>query len=375
MTALRDAAFDYCRAGLSVFATAAKKPLCRWGEYQKRLPTESELAAMPWARATGIALVLGPVSSNLCARDFDLMEAYKSWAGENPWLAGQCPTSKTARGRHVLFRATAPLKTIPFDDGELRGQGVYICLPPSRHESGIEYQWQNEPANLIADAPEVDAAYFMPAKSQKPILDNSDAINATMLHKTPNTMSYVTLPYVTGEPWAMLPLRPGQRNRILFEIVRRLKALPANQGREPESFEPELRAWHAAALPRIKTKDFACTLADFRRAWALCRKPAGASMAAALAATNIAEPLLPGNEQLNRLAVLCRALSLNPSREFFLSTRDACRLCGFSTPMAALRAFQKLAAMGWIDLVRRGTQGVTGRANRYRWAGAQPRGP
>ncbi|MGC8542240.1 MAG: bifunctional DNA primase/polymerase, partial [Phycisphaerae bacterium] len=298
MTALRDAAFDYCRAGLSVFPTAAKKPLCRWGEYQHRLPTESELAGMPWARATGLGLALGAVSGGIACRDFDVADAYDRWAGENHWLAGHCPTSRTARGWHVFFRATAPLKTTPFDDGELRGQGAYVCLPPSKHESGIAYSWLAEPASLIDEAPEVDPNYFFPRKSPKAILCNSEPLNATMLHKTPNTMSYVTLPYVTGEPWAMLPLRPGQRNRILFEIVRRLKALPANQGREPESFEPELRAWHAAALPRIKTKDFECTFADFRRAWALCRKPAGASMAAALAIAETAEPLLPADGKL-----------------------------------------------------------------------------
>ncbi len=369
MSELHAAAADYRRAGLSVFPVNGKKPLTRWKSFTDRLPTESELEKMPWGRATGLALALGPASGRLACRDFDQADAYGSWADDNPWLAGQCPTVKTCRGHHVYFRPTGAAKTINLADGELRAAGAFVVLPPSHHESGTEYRWLNEPCNLIVDAPEVAIEHFLPKETALQSAKKTTFQGGLPLH----TMSYVTsdtvVSYVTSQPWKILPTGPGRRNRVLFEIVRRLKALPENQGREPESFEPELRAWHAAVLPRIGTKEFKTTFQDFCRAWALCQKPAGATMAAAIESARVAEPILPNSGKLNGLAVLCRALANNPSREFFLSARDACRYCGFDSPMAALRAFQKLAAMGLIELIRRGTTGFTGRANRYRWTG------
>lgn len=50
------------------------------------------------------------------------------------------PTSRTDRGFHVYFRA-ADLRTVDLGDGELRGAGGYVVLPPSVHPSGTRYTW------------------------------------------------------------------------------------------------------------------------------------------------------------------------------------------------------------------------------------------
>ena len=152
MSTLRDAAAEYRDAGLSVFAVSGKAPLTKWAEYSRRLPTQRELASMPWNRATGIALALGAVSGGLVARDFDDAEAYGRFSSEHPWLAAQCPTVHTARGYHVYFLAGKKTKTINCPDGELRGSRAYVLLPPSRHPCGIEYSWVAELLKKMPDS-------------------------------------------------------------------------------------------------------------------------------------------------------------------------------------------------------------------------------
>ena len=141
MTTLRAAAADYRQSGLSVFAVNGKKPLTRWKSFTDRLPTESELEKMPWGRATGIALALGPVSGGVIARDFDTTDSYIQWRASNPMLAQMLPTARTSRGYHVFFRWIEPIKTQTLGNGELRGEKAYIIIPPSQHPSGNQYQW------------------------------------------------------------------------------------------------------------------------------------------------------------------------------------------------------------------------------------------
>ena len=101
---------------------------------------------------TGVAVILGRVSGDLCCRDFDNREAYIAWAAHNPKYASTLPTARTARGFHVYFRATGQM-TQKLGDGELRGQGGYCLLPPSIHPTGVIYEWVREP---LGEIPSVD---------------------------------------------------------------------------------------------------------------------------------------------------------------------------------------------------------------------------
>src|SRR5207247_6460212 len=75
------------------------------------------------------------------------------------------PISRTGRGRHVLF--AHPGRSISNRAGlrpglDVRGDGGYIVLPPSTHESGTAYAWQDgseylAPAPIPAKLPELFA--------------------------------------------------------------------------------------------------------------------------------------------------------------------------------------------------------------------------
>jgi hypothetical protein len=65
-------------------------------------------------------------------------------------------TSRTGRGRHLLFRTGEPVapKVGVLPHVDLRGPGSYIVAPPSRHASGKTYEWILSPEKVeIAPAP------------------------------------------------------------------------------------------------------------------------------------------------------------------------------------------------------------------------------
>ena len=138
---LLSAALDHSRSGRGVIPVNGKVATVKWERFQTHRPSEAELRRFAWVKATGLAVILGPVSGNLCCRDFDEVEAYRRWAGKYSEWATTLPTSRTARGYHVFFIGAADLRTVDLGDGELRGGGGYCLLPPSLHPSGVRYTW------------------------------------------------------------------------------------------------------------------------------------------------------------------------------------------------------------------------------------------
>jgi len=67
----------------------------------------------------------------------------------NGWT--ETPSSLTGGGgQHYLFRATKPVRNAAgiFPGIDIRGQGGYIVAPPSLHESGKRYEWEQTAAEV-----------------------------------------------------------------------------------------------------------------------------------------------------------------------------------------------------------------------------------
>ena len=64
-------------------------------------------------------------------------------------------SSKTGRGRHLIYRTAAPIrpKVGVREHVDLRGPGSYIVVPPSLHITGTRYEWAIPLEDGIADAP------------------------------------------------------------------------------------------------------------------------------------------------------------------------------------------------------------------------------
>lgn len=117
-----------------------------WGEFQRRLPTDSELTA--WfnnGKDRNIAIVTGKVSRGLVVPDFDDIDAYKQWAAAYPEIASKTATAQTGKGYHVFLRMDDPPGNGKFEYAgkihDVKGEGGYIVAWPSVHGSGRRYEW------------------------------------------------------------------------------------------------------------------------------------------------------------------------------------------------------------------------------------------
>ena len=144
------------RIGISVIPIGReKKPaLPEWTPFKTTAADEHQVRDWFDRRDDlGLAIILGPVSGNLVARDFDRFEAWERWATEYPKLEQMLPAVETSRGRHVYARIVG----CPFmkrKDGELRANKHYVVAPPSVHRSGKQYRWVRG-FDTLADVPAI----------------------------------------------------------------------------------------------------------------------------------------------------------------------------------------------------------------------------
>lgn len=174
MTEILTAALKYLECGFSLFPLAYKTKdpkrnllpeidhptrgrVRSWTPFQKERPTPEQITSWFSGPALNIALVMGEVSGNIIALDFDQADAYHAWAAAHPDLANSTATATTSKGFHVLVRMPTPLprnwKIIYQGNhiGETRGEGGYIVVWPSIHPGGRQYRWLKPPWEAIAE--------------------------------------------------------------------------------------------------------------------------------------------------------------------------------------------------------------------------------
>ena len=224
-------------------------------------------------------------------------------------------------GRHLYFANPGQtIRSRKVGPGvECRAERLYVVLPGSTHPNGNRYAWRDgrHPDQVaLADAP----GWLLDA----------DLTHACDCHVVPEPGGDAADP---GDPLvavaihATLPNGPGQRNRLIFEFARRLKAMPGLAGRRAVELRPLVLAWHRAALPFIRTKAADETLADFATAWRNVRHARGDELADAVRSA-ADDPDPPNIEAMGygddtRFAVrLCRRLQLRRGdRPFMLAAR------------------------------------------------------
>ena len=170
-----NAALELLELGLSVVPLQKNKKMppfgCTWKEQQKQLPSE-ELIESRFIKYpdSNLGIVTGAVSG-IVVVDGDSAEAC-DWIENNfphTWLT----VSNLGRGRHYYYkyptvggvRNNASLLHHAVD---VRGTAGLVVVPPSKHKSGNNYQWNIEEGfslEELADLPEYpakfcDAAYI-----------------------------------------------------------------------------------------------------------------------------------------------------------------------------------------------------------------------
>jgi hypothetical protein len=313
---------------------------------------------------TGLAVITGRISGGLAVRDYDRADAYHAWAKDHPKDAARLPTVRTARGYHVYGRLDAE-DYRKLGDGEfIADSGHYVVLPPTIHPDGPTYTWVT-PLPL----------------GELPLLPSSltHAHPSQLKHTQPPTHpqdTQTTIAWWTSAVVSTNPTGPGQRNRCIFELARRLKAI--NPDATPTELRPILQEWHRRALPFIRTQDFTESWTDLAVAWQRIRRPAGQSLAEAAARADAAG--LPGiavrlgyDGCLGRLAALCLELARQwGDRPFPLGCEVAGQYLGVSTRHAG----RLLKTLEFDRVLQRVTMGTkrTGNASEWRFLHHQEQG-
>jgi putative DNA primase/helicase len=162
-----EAALDYARCGIPVFPCNPidKKPLTPNGFKDA---TRDETQILGWWQQYPNAMIGAPMgpASNLWAIDLDLDPARKidgkATLDQLVTQRGALPptwTTITPRGgRHLIFSwdPNVDIRNSASKIGpgiDVRGNGGYICLPPSRNATGGTYQWEPGGPGTAALAP------------------------------------------------------------------------------------------------------------------------------------------------------------------------------------------------------------------------------
>jgi hypothetical protein len=368
-----------------------KTPVGKWKVFQAIKPTSDHRST--WFNKhydpAGLAVINGAVSGGLVCRDFDEVESYERWKEANPELARQLPTVRTPRGYHVYVLKDGYTQIKEIGDGELRGGG-YNILPPTGLGQGKLYQWVNEPnrENLVQVN---DGVLFglMKCWTEKTeqaeqtenteILKHIEITEADGCHEGRDPFAEMECqsigPAIEAIINSTLPEGEGQRNRKVFELARRLKAVTENAEVDPRTFKPIVQKWYQLSLGKIRTQEWAVTWVDFLNGFNNVKIAHGedaVAIAVDRAISNGTPPEVPESEsaEIRLLASVCRELQrIKGDKPFFLSCRSAEGFLGVPKSNAALM-LKYLCFEGLLKVVEKGKLTKDGgRATRYRYLG------
>lgn len=370
MGASLDAALDYWGRGFNVFPLPFKMKAGRlkWKPYQSERVTENQVSQ--WFKTEkNIAIVTGIVS-NLVVRDFDDKAKYRQWKSNHAALATTAPTVATASGFHVYvcMEPIPRLRVSGVGSGELRGTGGYVVGPPSIHPSGKQYSWTiplSKPLpivtfadldleNLSTNFTEEDRSRTEEDRLQKPYMGERERISPLESGIFERAIS------------ASIPSETGQRERKLFDLARRLKAIGEL------SIDQQLVVfdqWWDKSKDIVGTKSYEVSMNAFLRCVSSATTPLEDVIGVCMSKAE-ARPIPDWSSrfcpQAQLLAGLCRELQeMNGSEPFYLSCRTAGEAIGVSHTVANqyLQLFERIKKLA---VVKKGSA-AGNQATRYRY--------
>lgn len=139
-------ALEYIKKGKPIFPVdrKTKKPLCDWGEYQKRLPSVEEVTDW-WRRwpEANIGMATGKLSG---VSVVDIDPRHEGVVPPN--MPTMTTVVKTGGGGwHYYYQPIEGVKNTGGGENgsgyvgvDIRGEGGYVVIPPSIHENGNKYE-------------------------------------------------------------------------------------------------------------------------------------------------------------------------------------------------------------------------------------------
>lgn len=166
-------ALDYLQRGLSVIPIQprGKAPIIpTWRPFIENHATTAQVAAWLFGCPNANLAILTGETSGVIALDVDgpLGIRYVLDRGDFPLT----PMTTTGRGRHIWFKHPGFIVrnfVARLPELDMRGDGGYVCAPPSIHPTGREYRWQVSLEVPFAPVPGWLMEIIKPApKTEKP---------------------------------------------------------------------------------------------------------------------------------------------------------------------------------------------------------------
>ena len=209
-----------------------KRPLIKWEEYQKRLPTEKEVRE--WFTKypdANIGIVTGQLSG-IAVIDVDKIGDYGNIMS---------PMAQTPRGEHYYFQYEEGITNTVNIFGkkcDVRGEGGYVVAPPSINGNGKKYKWIRSLSIGLPEFPmEILENKYPPQESGEHSLTSFESGETFVEGRRDNDLFHV----------AHLLVKGGMEQDAVTNVIRRL-ALTCDPPFPPKEAEEKVesavkRAW------------------------------------------------------------------------------------------------------------------------------------
>lgn len=170
---IMEAALKYAERGWAVFPVSKEKhPLTENGFKDATTDKKTIKEWFNHFSGANIGIATGQVSGGLVIIDVDIdesagkygNESLADWLEKNGCFFPDTLTATTGRGgKHYYFTSTEPFgcKVGAIDNVDIRGDGGYVVVPPSKHKNGMEYKWDDEDEKIVSVQSDSDVEYFL----------------------------------------------------------------------------------------------------------------------------------------------------------------------------------------------------------------------
>ena len=153
---LRKYYYDYGWTIIPVKKGEKRPGLPEWKSFQNRRPTTSELRTWFQNPDTGVGLITGAKSGVIVIDEDSYKEKGVEVKLDSPLIV------KTGRGgKHYYFKYTEGVTNAVNKDKsiDVRGEGGFVVLPPTKHPNGNGYEWLTELPDNLSGLPTLDESF------------------------------------------------------------------------------------------------------------------------------------------------------------------------------------------------------------------------
>lgn len=202
-----------------------KAPRIKWKEYQSKAPTEQLIRQWwgQWPKAN-----IGILTGSVIVVDADDQNAVEYMESgdviRTPWKV------KTGNGVHYYYQKNPKVEIHNSVDAtaklDIRGYGGYVVAPPSRHQNGSIYTWEQ-------------SFEFADSVIELPVLNNSDLEKIKRFNHVPGNLSHIDLTNIKTTA-TEIPVKKGERNNAAASLAGKYIA----QGIALDEVKRRVQAWN-----------------------------------------------------------------------------------------------------------------------------------